>query len=71
MSTKEGSPVKEVCELIQYFHKQCLAQVASYRQKIMERIAVTQLIRKMLLDMSRQVYAQIKQIEDNRANPPS
>jgi hypothetical protein len=38
--------------------------VAVYRQKIMDRIAVTQLIRKMLLDMTRQVYVKIKEIED-------
>ena len=42
--------------------------MAVYRQKIMERIAITQLIRKMLLDMQRSMYAKIKEIEDAKVD---
>ncbi len=59
-------PNKEVCEVIQYLHERCLASVTAYRQKISERIQVTPMIRKVLLEIQKQVYTKIIEIEDSK-----
>ena len=59
-------PSKEVCELLMYFHERCLTSVTAYKQKILDRIQITQFIRKLLLDVQRTVYARIKEIEEEK-----
>lgn len=46
---------KEICKLMKYIHERCLGQVGFYRSKILERIQVTQSIRRLLLEVQKNV----------------
>lgn len=50
--------------MLQYFHEKCLATFTASRQKTLDRIQITQFIRKTLLDIQKTVYVKIKEIED-------
>ncbi|TNV83891.1 hypothetical protein FGO68_gene8671 [Halteria grandinella] len=54
---------KEIAEYIKYFNEMFLKSVAAFRQKILDRIHITQFIRKSLLDVQRVVYTKIIEIE--------
>ncbi|CDW83191.1 UNKNOWN [Stylonychia lemnae] len=61
------TPSKDITQMIQYFHTTCLQSVVDYRQRILDRIQITHFVRKLLLDVTRSVYAKIKEIEDLKA----
>lgn len=55
---------KEVVELLKYFNEKAIQSVSAFRQKILDRIHITQFIRKSLLDVQRAVYTKIIEIEN-------
>ena len=57
---------KEVCEILKYFHEKCNQSVMTYRQKVLDRLAITQIVRKMLSDMQKNMFLKIKEIEEMR-----
>ena len=61
-------PTKDASLLIHSFHLQCHISAKQYRTKVLERINVSHYIRKMLQEVQKNMYAQIAEIEKERAD---
>ena len=60
----------ESFSLIDYFHEAYMQSIIKFREKLLERLQVTQFIRKMLLEMQKHMYDAIKDIEETKLKMP-
>ena len=53
--------------LLDYFQQTFEESLKACRKKLIERLQITQLVRRLMLDMQKAVYAEIKVIEEKKA----